>query len=263
MRPRIALTTYDDHATWGAWNRRADVLPASYASAVYLAGGCPILLPTGSPHAARDALWDVSALVITGGPDVGAQLSPEVGRSGSAIAGRNRDHWEIALLDEAARRDLPTLGVCRGMQLMNVGLGGTLHRHLPDVVGHEGHQIAPGVFTQHQVSLAPGSELAEVLGLRINVATCHHQAIDRLGRGVSAVGWADDRSIEAIELPERTFAQGVQWHPEESEDVTLFATLVYHAASKRLDPTPGLPVPDPGSSRTVHAGRSTTRSPQA
>ena len=109
---------------------------------------------------------------------------------------------------------------------------GTLHQHLPDVVGHDGHRIAPVVFAQHQVNLAPRSRLATVLGQLINATTYHHQAIHELGHGVSPVGWADDGTIEAIEIAERSFAVGVQWHPEESEDATLFSALVGHAVEK-------------------------------
>jgi gamma-glutamyl-gamma-aminobutyrate hydrolase PuuD len=240
MRPRIALTTYDEHTHWGVWARRADVLPSNYARAVYQAGGCPVLLPTGYPDAAHDALQGIDGLVVTGGPDIGAQPPQPHSTSATASVERRRDHWETALPEEAARRDLPTLGICRGMQLMNICLGGTLHQHLPDVVGHEGHQIAPGVFSQHRVQLASPSALARILGQTINVATYHHQAVDKLGRGVAAVGWADDGTIEAIELPDRSFAAGVQWHPEESEDVTLFAALVEHAASAVSEVSEGI-----------------------
>jgi anthranilate synthase component 2/putative glutamine amidotransferase len=138
-----------------------------------------------------------------------------------------RDEWEIALTRAALRRDLPLLAICRGLQVLNVALGGSLHQHLPEVTGHEGHQPAPGVFGAVDVNTEPGTRTAGLTGPRVRVSCHHHQALARLAPGLKVTGQADDGTVEAVEVPGRAFAVGVQWHPEESsQDVRLFAALV-------------------------------------
>jgi anthranilate synthase component 2/putative glutamine amidotransferase len=127
----------------------------------------------------------------------------------------------------ALERDIPLLAICRGLQILNVALGGSLHQHLPEVTGHEGHQPAPGVFGAVDVNIAQGTRTAELTGPRARVSCHHHQALARLAPGLKVTGQADDGTVEAVEVPGRGFAVGVQWHPEEnSEDVRLFAALV-------------------------------------
>jgi putative glutamine amidotransferase len=200
--PLIGVTTYLEQASWGVWSEPAALLPASYVRAVQRASGVPLLLPPGPPEAAADAAAGLDALVISGGPDVdpaayGAERDQHTGPSRP-----ERDAWELALIDAALRADLPLLGICRGMQLLNVARGGSLVQHLPDRVGHDGHCPVPGQFGAHDVSLLADGPLAGLYGAAATVPTHHHQAADRLGAGVVAVGWAADGTVEAVKHPQ-------------------------------------------------------------
>jgi len=233
--PRIAATTYREPARWGEWNEVADLLPAQYASAIQRAGGVAVLLPPAPPALAAAALDGAHGLLISGGPDVdparyGADRHPRTGG-----AREERDEWELALARAALDRDLPLLAVCRGMQVLNVALGGTLVQHLPDLVGSEVHSPVVGEHGRHDVRLEPGSRLAGVLGEQTVVATHHHQAVDRLGDGLLACGWADDKVVEAVELPGRTWTYGVQWHPEAYDGDALFTAFVAACADRAAD----------------------------
>jgi len=227
--PRIGLTTYVEDARWGVWNRPAVVLPQSYVAAVAAAGGLPVLLPPGAtagPAAARRAVGAIEGLILTGGADVdptcyGAEPHPE-----TQGARPDRDWWETDLLDAALAADVPVLAICRGVQVLNVARGGSLHQHLPDVVGHDGHRPAPAELGTTNVHVEPGTPLAAILGADVKVPCYHHQAIDRLGDGIDAVGRAEDGTIEAVVLPHHRFALGVQWHPEDGDDPRLFDALV-------------------------------------
>jgi putative glutamine amidotransferase len=150
----------------------------------------------------------------------------------TTIARPQRDEAEIALFAAALAAGQPVLGICRGVQLMNVALGGTLIQHLPDEVGHDGHSPTPGTMAEHKVTVgAPGSRLAGILGDGAHVVpTHHHQGIGRLGSGLVATAWAEDGTVEALEL-EGQFAVGVQWHPETSDDLRLLKALVETAAA--------------------------------
>jgi gamma-glutamyl-gamma-aminobutyrate hydrolase PuuD len=133
----------------------------------------------------------------------------------------------LALLATALDDDLPLLGVCRGMQLLNVALGGTLIQHLPDRIGNETHQSAPAEFSRRAVTVQPDSRLGGILGERPEVLCYHHQAVDRIGAGLRPVAWSEDGAVEALELPGARFALGVQWHPEaDPTDGRLFRALV-------------------------------------
>ncbi|HZE16606.1 MAG TPA: gamma-glutamyl-gamma-aminobutyrate hydrolase family protein, partial [Mycobacterium sp.] len=141
--------------------------------------------------------------------------------------GPDRDAWEFALLAEALKRKLPVLGICRGAQVLNVTLGGTLHQHLPDVIGHSGHRAGNAVFTTLTVRTVPGTRLAALIGESADAKCYHHQAIAELGERLIVSAWDADGVIEAIELPGDSFALAVQWHPEESlDDLRLFAAIV-------------------------------------
>lgn len=136
------------------------------------------------------------------------------------------------MLHRALERGIPVLGVCRGAQVLNVGLGGTLVQHVPDAVGHTGHNPSPGVFGTIDVALEAGSRVGAALGRQTAVRCHHHQALDRLADGLVVTGRATDGLVEAVELADAPFVVGVQWHPEEdATDVRLMAALVTAAAA--------------------------------
>jgi putative glutamine amidotransferase len=228
-RPIVALTCYQDPASWGVWrNVPAVFIPAAYVVALRDAGAQPVLLPPEEGLTESDAralLAVVDGLVVAGGADVrparyGATPHPHAQRPRD-----DRDDSEIALVKAAVREDLPLLGICRGMQVMAVAAGGSLEQHLPDLVGHHGHSPAPGVYGRHDVTLAEGSWLREVLGERVDVPTHHHQSV-RTHPGLVATGWADDGVVEAVEAPGARLRVGVQWHPEVGEDTRLMKAFV-------------------------------------
>jgi len=226
-RPVVGISTYRETARWGVWETAADVLHAQYADAVVAAGGVPVLLPpaAGTEDVARTVVARIDALLVSGGADV------DPGRYGAEPHRRtsswreDRDAWETALLQAAEEIGLPTLGVCRGMQLMAVAAGGSLHQHTPELVGHEEHNPGGDSFGRTTVRTAEGSRLRAAVGERAEVGCHHHQSVD-LHPGFDAVAWATDGSLEGIERPGERFCLAVQWHPEVGTDHTLFAALV-------------------------------------
>lgn len=224
MRPLIGITTYREQARWGFWDVPAVLLPAAYADAVAGAGGEPVLLPTGAVSAEAAARLD--GLILAGGADVDPARYDEDAGPHTTATRPERDASEIALLQAALDRDLPLLAICRGMQLLNVLLGGTLIQHLPDVPGAQAHQLGLGLYAEREVHVEPHSTVGAVLGPTVTVACHHHQALDRIASGVTACAWAEDGLVEAVEVPGRRFCLGVQWHPEASDDDRLFAALV-------------------------------------
>ena len=212
---------------------------------VVAGGGVPVLLPpvAGVAHAVDRC----DGVLLSGGPDVAAERYGAAAHPRTVAAHPDRDAAELAVLDRALAVGLPVLGVCRGAQLLNVGLGGTLHQHLPDVVGHDGHNPTPGVFTDVDVRLDPAGRVCATLGTgagagaALRVRCHHHQAVDRLAPGLAATAWAPDGTVEALEDPARPFVVGVQWHPEEdAADRRLVAALVKAAGihrDARADPS--------------------------
>jgi len=232
-RPVIGICTYLETMRWGAWEDRAAMVPSGYVSAVQRAGGIAVLLPPDEAALDEpDPLLDlVDGLILAGGVDVdpaayGASAHPE-----TDAPNESRDAFELALARRALERDIPLLGICRGMQLMNVAAGGTLHQHVPDVVGHADHRTRLGVFGDHDVRLEPGSLAARAAGEELHATKSHHhQGVDVLAEGFRVTGWsALDELPEAIEAPERRYALGVQWHPEADETSRLIASLVEEA----------------------------------
>ena len=218
-RPVIGLSTYDEQAEMLAWRAEFAMLQRTYVDAVHRAGGLPVLLPPLG-EGADEVLDAVSGLVLAGGADVGTRPL--------------RDAWETSLFRVAFDRDLPTLAVCRGMQVVNVALGGTLIEHVPDVVGTDDHRPEPGVYATVPVRLRADSRIGAVLGTTTKGSCSHHQALDRVAEGIQVVGRADDGIVEAVEYPGRTFLWGVQWHPEENgDDLRLFEALVHAAKGGR------------------------------
>ncbi|HET9545742.1 MAG TPA: gamma-glutamyl-gamma-aminobutyrate hydrolase family protein [Gaiellaceae bacterium] len=230
--PIVGITTYAENAAWGAWNVPTALVPLSYVRAVETAGGRALLVPP-SEHAVEQTLDALDGLVFSGGADLdpaGYDADPHPETNGIRP---ERDRAELTLMGAALERDMPILAVCRGMEIMNVLRGGDLLQHLPEVVGDEKHKHTPGVFADHDVSVADDSRLARILGDRAPVKSHHHQGVGRVGDGLVETAWAEDGTIEGLEDPERSFALGVLWHPEEDEDAALFRALVEEAAAYR------------------------------
>jgi putative glutamine amidotransferase len=241
MRPVIGITAYDEKAEWRKWKARAALLPYAYVDAVRRGSGRPMLLPPGADQdEANETVAGLDGLVVAGGPDV------DPARYGKARDPRTqpsvpvRDAWDLAVTGAALTQGVPVLAICRGMQVLNVCRGGTLHQHVPDLVGHERHEGGQGYYGRHKIRVSSESMLAGIVPEPdlFDVPTHHHQAVDLLGDGLRAVAWEEDGTVEAVE-PGPTeldglsgFVLGVQWHPEQGDDVRLFDALV-RAATER------------------------------
>ena len=232
-RPVIGITAYAEPSVrWGVWDVPAAVIPLAYVQQVESAGGRALLVPP-SEDAIEETLDALDGILFSGGSDIDPAEYGHDPHAETTGTRRDRDRGELALLRAALDRDMPVLAICRGSQVLNVARGGDLEQHLPDVVGDEKHKHTPGQFADHDVELKDGTRLAELLGERAPVKSHHHQGYGRLGEGLSAVAWAEDGTIEALEDPSRRFALGVLWHPEEGEDAALFQALVEEAARYR------------------------------
>jgi putative glutamine amidotransferase len=226
VRPVIGLTSYEEQARWGVWDVPSVLLPVRYVRAVVAAGGVPLLLPP-IPEVVELALTRLDGLILAGGPDIEPSRYGATALESTGAPRVERDSAELSLVTTALAAGLPVLGICRGMQLMNVARGGTLHQHLPDVVGNSEHAPAPAVYGHHPVKVSPGSLLADSLGRTdAEVPTYHHQGIDELGAGLTVSATASDGTIEAVEDESLPFCLAVQWHPEVGEDLSLFQALV-------------------------------------
>jgi len=222
----IGITSYLAHATWGPWTDvRVSLLPYTYVTAVTDAGGRPVLLPAIVDADETGTLDLLDGLIVGGGPDIDPALYGRERGPHDVVVAPERDQAESALLRGALDRDLPVLGICRGMQLLNVVRGGTLVAHLPE------HGTAPGSFTLHDVLVRADSVVGAAVGERATVHSGHHQGVDSVGRGLRVVGRARDGVIEAIEDPSARFCVGVLWHPEQGSERGLFRALVAAAAS--------------------------------
>ncbi|MFB7665391.1 gamma-glutamyl-gamma-aminobutyrate hydrolase family protein [Kitasatospora sp. NPDC056138] len=239
-RPVIGITTHLTEATWDSWDRqRAVLLSARYPAMVQAAGGVALLLPPDSPQRAPEALTRLDALVVSGGPDLHPAYYDARPHPRTRAVAPERDAWELALLHAALAARLPLLGICRGMQLLNVALGGTLIQHLDHVEEHLG---SPRGYGRHAVRPVPGTLLAGLLPEgTVSVPTYHHQAVDRLGSGLTVSAHADDGTVEAVEGG--GFTLGVQWHPEQGEDLRVLQALVGAAVVARVRRRSGEPVP--------------------
>ena len=224
MRPLIGISTYREQARWGTWHVPAVLLPASYADAVADAGGEPVLLPTGAISA--DVIARLDGLVVAGGADVDPARYGQAPGPHTTVVRPERDVSELTALQAALDRDLPLLAICRGMQLLNVALGGDLLQHLPDLENTGIHDPGPGHYQRREVRTEPGTALHRLLGPTAPVACHHHQALARIAPGLTPSAWAEDGVVEAVEAVDRRFCLGVQWHPEEGPDHRLFAAHV-------------------------------------
>jgi putative glutamine amidotransferase len=238
-RPVIGICTAQEQARWSYWDQEAVLLPRSYIDAVQRAGGVAVLVP---PDAALerdpDEVLDVlDGLVLAGGADIDPSAYGEAPHAETKGTVPARDNSEIALVRRALERDIPVLGICRGMQLMNIAAGGTLRQHLPEEFGHHEHRRVKGSFdgADHDVRLQAGSLAARAAGEEMHgTKSHHHQGVRDLGEGFEVTGWSTiDDLPEAIERPGRRFALGVQWHPEVDERSRLLAALVEEARASR------------------------------
>jgi putative glutamine amidotransferase len=241
-RPVIGICTAVARANWGAWKERdAALLAITYIEAIQRAGGLAVMIPPdGSFEDGPDQMLDLlDGLIMAGGNDIdpacyGAEAHPE-----TLHIVPERDRSEFALARRAVERDIPLLGICRGMQLINVAFGGTLRQHLPEELGHEEHRRTPGSFegSDHDVRLTPGSLAARAAGEEIHATKSHHhQGVGTVGPGLEVTGISTlDDLPEAVEAPGRRFVLGVQWHPEADERSRVVAALVEQARAYRQE----------------------------
>jgi putative glutamine amidotransferase len=229
-RPVIGICAAVERAAWAAWEVETNLTPRSYTRSVAEAGAQAVILPPDDAiaQAPDEALDLVSGLLLAGGQDIdpaayGARAHPETHRTHP-----ERDRFELALTHRALERGMPVLGICRGMELLNVALGGTLVQHLDRI---DVHRHTLGAFCDHEVRLEPGSLAARAVGAETTaVRSHHHQGVLELGEGLVASGWSvPDDLVETIELPDHGFALGVLWHPEEDERSRVVGALVEEA----------------------------------
>lgn len=248
--PLIGITSYLEQAQTGVWNVRASFLPQVYLNAVTDAGGIAIVLPPQpvSPQIAASIVASLDGIILSGGADIDPARYGQQPHERTAPPREDRDAFESALLKAALEADLPFLGICRGAQLLNVELGGSLVQHLPDLVGDNRYQLGDGVFNPIDVEVDSGSRIADVLGENRTARAhlYHHQSIDTIGAGLTVTSRTADGVPQSIELAAVPFGIAVQWHPEENpQDRRLFEGLVaaaheYRAARKHrtIDTSP-------------------------
>ena len=232
MKPVIGITTYLTRARFENWEEDTALVPADYLHAIERAGGRALLVPP-SEEAIDETLDALDGVVFSGGADLDPQLYGQEAHPETKGVVAERDRGELALLQAALARDMPVLAVCRGVQVLNVALGGDLVQHLPEVVGHENHKHTPGEYADHDVTVEPDTRLGSLIGDRAPVKSHHHQGLGRLGEGLRESARAEDGTLEALEDPSRRFALGVLWHPEAGEDMRLFEALVEEARGYR------------------------------
>jgi putative glutamine amidotransferase len=236
-RPLIGVTTYLEQSQTGDWDVPASFLPKVYLDSVTNAGGIAILLPPQPVDAAIAAsvVERLDGLVVAGGKDVNPARYGQDAHPTTDSPRLDRDAWEDALLTAAIDAGLPFLAICRGLQILNVALGGTLHQHLPDVIGDARFSGGHGVFAQNEVTLGTAGVVPMLLAATptLTVQSYHHQAIDVVAPGLRVTAESGG-VVQAVELTGQPFGVAVQWHPEQNpEDLRLFAGLVDAARSRR------------------------------
>jgi putative glutamine amidotransferase len=235
-RPLIGVCAAVEKADFGVWRQEpASLLPLSYARAIHGAGGMMAMLPpdrraTEDPDELLDRL---DALVLGGGADIDPESQGIEAHPETIGTNPDRDRFEMTLARRALERGTPLLGICRGMQVLNVACGGTLDQHIPDRLGHDRHRPVPGTWAEHDVRIEPGSLAARAAGTEhLTVKSHHHQGVDAVPDSLAATAWAtDDESVEAIESVDGEFVLGVLWHPEEDAQDQVIPALVDQASS--------------------------------
>jgi len=220
VAPLIGISAYVEQARWGVWDREVTLLPQVYVTAVHAAGGRAVVVPP-FPEAAEEVVAALDGLILAGGSDLDPALygaEPDPRTTGVRPV---RDAGEVALLRAVIDADLPTLGICRGMQLMSACAGGQLVQHLES----EDHRARPGVYVRHPVTMVPGTRLAGILGETSEVPSYHHQGVADPG-ALTVSAYAHDGGIEGVEEPAARFRLGVLWHPEQGTDPRLFHALL-------------------------------------
>ncbi len=246
-RPIIGITGELEAARWGIWIREAVVSPVSYTRAVDRAGGTPVVLPPVPAHSVPALIAAFDGLVFADGRDLDPSLYEQEAHEQTDPPDHRRDRFELVLMRAAIDADLPFLAIGRGMHVLNVARGGTLTQHLPDRLGNESHKPDPVKLAAHEVQISAASRIGRALSAgSAHVPGGHHQGINRIGSGLLTVAWTDDQVVEAMELQGHAFGVGVQWHPEEADDLQLFEALI--AAASEVG------VPLPGSAESSGAG---------
>ena len=221
--PVIGVTACKRPSTFGTWNIEAVILPSTYTNAIEEAGGQPILLPPGCCTSNLDFL---DGLVVAGGPDIHPSLYGQESGEHTYLGHPDQDDSEASLIQVAIERDIPLLGICRGMQLMCVIHGGSMHQHLPETPGFEEHGGWDGVVTEHGVSTIEGSQLHSIMGADVVANSTHHQGVSDAGSLQISAYSTHDNLIEGVERTDKTFCIGVQWHPERKGHDLLFSALI-------------------------------------
>jgi putative glutamine amidotransferase len=235
-RPVIGITCYIEEAVRGVWASMPHaLLPLEYVTKIERAGGIALLIPPrvdADSQLAAAILSRLDGLMLAGGVDVEPRRYGATAHASVQEARPDRDALELALAEVSDELDAPVLGVCRGMQVMAVAAGGTLEQHLPDLVGHDEHSPAPGVYGNHEVRLVQGTRVSALLGQQVVIASYHHQCVSA-HPGYVPAAWAPDGTLEAMERPESAFRLAVQWHPEAGPDGRLFDAFVQACARAR------------------------------
>jgi putative glutamine amidotransferase len=234
-RPIIGITGELEAARWGNWIREAVVSPVSYTRAVERAGGTPVVLPPVPTHSVPALIAALDGIVFADGRDLDSSLYDEEPHGENDPPDFRRDRFEMALMRAAIDGDIPFLAIDRGMHVLNVARGGTLTQHLPARLGNDTHRPDPVKLTTHEIQLSAASKTGRALAAAAaKVAAGHRQGINRIGSGLLTVAWTQDQVVEAVELQGHTFGIGVQWHPEEADDLALFEVLVAAAADTAI-----------------------------
>jgi putative glutamine amidotransferase len=238
-RPAIGISTTLAPAQWGVWDQRAALLPFAYITAIQRAGGMAVMIPPDPAlEQSPDQMLDlIDGLILSGGADIDPMFYGAEPHPMTKNTVPERDRVELALARRAVDLEMPVLGICRGMQLINVAFGGTLIQHLPDDVGHEDHRRAPGSFdgSDHDVRLKAGSLAERAAGDEVHVTKSHHhQGVATVGDGLEVTGHSTlDELPEAIESSSPGYVLGVQWHPEADEQSRVISALVEQARNYR------------------------------